>query len=473
MRPNYKKIISTSLILLPLFATAKAKEQPKKVIFIAVDDLNDWVGFLGGHPNTITPNMDKLASMGVVFENAYCAAPVSNASRTAMMTGIRSSSSGVYGNTEFLRDSPHIKDIATIPKYFSNNGYTSINLGKIFHHADGAWGDPQSWDYQKKLDRGGMFPKNYTKGVNCNGVEDSIVDWVKLDNDKTTTSDYKTCKWIAEQIVKEHDTPMFIGCGVFRPHLPWYVPKEYFDMHPLESIAEPLYNDFDVYDLPKSGLALTGYASSAHGYRAIKAAGKEKEAVQAYLACISYADDCLGEVVEAIENNPDKENTVIVFVSDHGWHLGEKMRYSKMSLWERSCRVPLIVIAPGVTTAGTRCKENVSLLDLYPTLVELASLPKNKLNEGCSLVAQLKNPDKKRDIPAITTIKQNSHSIKDGNYRYIIYADGGEELYDHQTDPNEWYNIANNPKYAKIKANLRKFIPEVNVPSIGKSKVPH
>ncbi len=464
--------LSVSSLLL-----AKSKqEEPKKIVFIAVDDLNDWVGFLGGHPNAKTPNMDRLAAMGMVFENAYCAAPVSNASRTALLTGIGSPSSGVYGNAEFLRESDRLKDIVTLPKYFSEHGYRSMVRGKVFHHPMGPWSDPQSWDDQADCGGKNMSPKKQ-KGRQANGlISDTtggsvMLDWAGVDVDEKQTNDYLNCEWAAEQIMKPAEDNMFIACGVFRPHLPWYVPQKYFDRFPLEEIQDPLYNEADVLDLPARALQMTGYEKLDHEYNILKGAGRLKEAVRAYLACISYADDCLAPLVDALENNPDKENTIVVFWGDHGWHLGEKMRYRKFSLWERSCRVPLIVVAPGITGNKERCVQPVSLLDLYPTLVELADLPTNKHNQGHSFVKQLENPKSKRSIPAITTLGQNEHSLRSSEYRYIIYRDGSEELYNHQIDPDEWVNLADNPDYEKVIKKFKKYIPKENVKSIGNSTI--
>lgn len=457
-------------------AATQAAEQPKKIVMIAIDDLNDWVGFLGGHPNTLTPNMDRLAKMGMVFESAHCAAPVSNASRTALLSGVRTSTSGVYGNSEFIRESPALKEIVTLPRYLSNNGYKAMARGKIFHHPLGAWSDPQSWDEQANCGGQGMNPKK-APGEQANGLKTDtkggsvMLDWAGVDVDATKTNDYLNCKWAAEQILKEGEEKMFIACGVFRPHLPWYVPQEYFDRFPLESIEDPKYFEDDVLDLPKRALRLTGYGKEDHEYNVLKAAGMQKDAIRAYLACIAYADDCIGVVVDALERNPDKDNTVVVFWGDHGWHLGEKMRYRKVSLWERSCRVPFIVVAPGVTKGGSRSSQPVSLMDIYPTLLDLASLPANDKNEGESIVPLLKDPKSKRANPAITTLGFNEHSIRTDQYRYIVYADGSEELYDHKKDPNEYDNLAGKAKYSDVVKMMKSYVPKVNVPSIGRSKV--
>ena len=452
---------------------AKEANDVKKVVFIAVDDLNDWVGFLNGHPSTLTPNLNKLASMGMVFNNAYCAAPVSNASRSALLTGYRTSTSGVYGNEEFLRDSPVLKDAITLPKWFSNNGYTSMSRGKIFHQPKGPKSDPQSWDDIDFLGGAGLNPHR-EPGKQANGLvtdtsgKSVMLDWAGVNVDEKLTNDYKNAEWAAKEVMEVSDEKKFIACGIFRPHLPWYVPQKYFDRLPLDSIPEPIYNEEDPLDLPARALQLTGYKKKGHEYNVIKEAGRQKEAIRAYLACIAYADDCLTPLVKALENNPDKENTVIVLWGDHGWHLGEKMRYRKVSLWERSAHVPLIIVAPGLTKGGERCSTPVSLMDLYPTLLELANLPANENNEGTSLLPQLINPNKKRKEPVLTTLNQNEHSLRSDRYRYIVYRNGEEELYDHKNDPNEYTNLAKDAKYQRIIKKMRKSLPTINVPSIAK-----
>ncbi|MBP6610067.1 MAG: sulfatase [Paludibacter sp.] len=468
-------VLKTGIALSLLPALSQAKQAPKNVIFIAVDDLNDWVGFLGGHPQTKTPNMDRLAAMGMVFEKAYCAAPVSNASRAALLTGYRTSTTGVYGNAEFMRESEVLKEVVTLPKYFSNNGYTSMARGKVFHQPMGEGADPQSWDVLQNSGGKAMQPKK-EKGKQANGLDKQttggavVLDWAGVDVDEKETNDYLNAQWAAEQLMKKHDKPFFMACGIFRPHLPWYVPQKYFVRFPLESIQLPLSNnEDDMADIPERGLRNSGFGKPDHEYNVLKRLGLQKDAVRAYLACISYADDCIGQIVDALEKSPNRENTIVVLWGDHGWHLGEKMRYRKFSMWDRSCRMPLIIVAPGVAKPGSRCESPVNLLDLYPTMLNLAGLPRNPKNEGHDITALLKNPAKKWDIPSITTLGQNEHSIRTLQYRYIVYNDGTEELYDHFIDPLEWINLAKNPRFAKLKTDLRKHIPKVNVPSIGSS----
>ncbi len=475
-----KLLATTAVALTASLALSAAEKQLKNVVFIAVDDLNDWVGFLGGHPDALTPNMDRLAKMGVVFENAGCAAPVSNASRTALLTGLRTSTTGVYGNAEFMRESDPINAGITLPKYFSNNGYWSAARGKIFHHPNGVWADPQSWDSQENLGGVNINAAPKEEGKQANGMPiltsagggSVVLDWAALDVDTKQTNDWLNAEWAAKEIMKSHDKPFFVACGIFRPHLPWYAPKEYFDRFDADTLAiAPRDSEQTMKSLSARAKKMTGFGKPNHEFALLRDAGMERETVKAYLACIAYADDCIGQIVDALEKSPNRDNTIVVLWGDHGWHLGEKMRYRKFSLWEESCRMPLIVVAPGVSKAGTRCSKPVNLIDLYPTLLSLAGLPANEANEGQDISPLLKNPNRKWSTPSITTLGRNEHSLRDERYRYIIYADGSEELYDHQNDPNEWTNLAADPKYAAVKERLKAYVPKVNVPSIGKSKV--
>ena len=479
MKKIHNMLLTTGMLSFTLNSWAQ-QSQSKNIVFIAVDDLNDWVGFLGGHPDTRTPNMDRLAKMGVVFENAYCAAPVSNASRAALLSGFRTSTTGVYGNAEFMRESEVINNGITLPKYFSNYGYKAEARGKIFHHPMGPWADPESWDSQENLGGQNLNIAPKKNGYQANGMPiltsegggSVVLDWAGLQIDEKKTNDWLNAEWTAKELQKKHDKPFFLACGIFRPHLPWYVPQKYFDRFSADTLAlPPRDNDEVMKKLSVRALQMTGYQKPEHEYNLLKKAGLEKEAVRAYLACISYADDCIGQIVDALEKSPNRKNTIVVLWGDHGWHLGEKMRYRKFSLWERSCRMPLVVIAPGVGTPGTRCKKPVNLLDIYPTLVSLAGLPANQQNEGHDISSLIKDPTAKWDKPSITTLAQNEHSIRDERFRYIIYKDGSEELYDHVNDTNEWTNLADNPEYAAEKKHLKTFIPKINVKSIGSSKV--
>jgi arylsulfatase A-like enzyme len=469
-----KKLTSVfGIVLLLSFHAALANterkevQKPYNVLFIAIDDLNDWTGFLGGHPQTLTPHMDKLAGEGVVFEKAYCAAPVCNPSRAALLTGYRPSTTGVYGNEHFMRGSAVLQNARTIPQYFSDHGYFTTARGKIFHTANGKWADTASWNQFVKT-VGGYGTPHKQSGMMASGIPkgevDANFDWGPTDAKFEETQDYLTAQWAADQFEKDFDKPFFIGCGIFRPHLVWQVPQQFFDKFPEEKMILPEVNESDYDDIPASAL------KPDRNYFAAKKYGKQQAAIQAYLACINYADACVGVVLDALAQSKYADNTIVVLWGDHGWHLGEKLRYKKFTLWEEACRMPLIIKVPGVTKGQARCTSPVSLLDLYPTLVELCGLPANPANEGKSIVPLLKNSSLVWDIPVVTTMGFNRHSVRNSKWRYTQYEDGAEELYNHETDPMEWTNLAKNPEFTKVKTELAAYLPITNAPAVAREK---
>lgn len=449
-------------------------DQQPNVLFIAVDDLNDWTGFLGGHPQALTLNMDKLTAQGMVFERAYCASPACNPSRSAIMTGILPSNSGVYGNSDYFRDSPVLTNALTIPQWFAKHGYKTLARGKIFHHPNGKWSDSISWNTKAYADGNWMNRHpNQTTTTLANGMPyvsrfEQIFDWGALSGpEEEQTMDMATANWASEQLQKGHEAPFFLACGIFRPHLPWNVPQKYYDLFPLETIQVPKILESDLEDIPPRGKDLSGGLDSNKDYQRIKRHYLFKEAVQAYLASIAYADACVGRVLESLEQSPYADNTIVVLWGDHGWNLGEKLHYRKFVLWEESARVPLIIKAPNLTESGSVSRRTVNLLDLYPTLSELAGIPVNPKNEGRSLVPLLKNPIATWNYPSLTTLGPNDHSVRDENFRYIRYADGTEELYDHVNDPMEWKNIADYPGFLHVKEALAEWIPKESAPSVS------
>jgi len=265
--------------------------------------------------------------------------------------------------------------------------------------------------------------------------------------------------WAAKRLAKRHEQPLFLCVGIYRPHVPWYAPQKYFDRFPLDEIQLPSHLKGDLDDVPAAGQKM----AKRHWHEWINDNGEWKKAVQGYLASLAFADDMVGELLDALENGPMAKDTLIVFWGDHGYHLGEKESWEKFALWEDTTRVPLIIVDPRRTRPGTRCKSTVSLLDLYPTLVELCGLglPPQSL-EGRSLA----KPDAKTDRVAITTQGRGNHAVRSSRYRYIRYADGSEELYDHENDPHEWYNLAADPDLAKVKLRLAERLPTVNAEPI-------
>ncbi|MDF1744679.1 MAG: sulfatase [Gimesia sp.] len=441
-------------VALPLNISLFAAETSRpNVLFIAVDDLNDWISCLGGHPDCKTPNIDRLASRGVLFKNAHCAAPACNPSRAALMTGIRPSSSGVYLNSQPWR--PVMQNAVTLPQHYRKHGYQAIGSGKIFH---GRYNDPASWDdYLKQTGD----PKPTPAVLNDPHSRAGTIIWGVLDVQDREMSDYKMANYAIDVLGKQHEKPFFLACGIYRPHMPWQVPRKYYDRYPLDKIQLPNVPENDLDDLPAAGVRM---ARPGGDHAKILKTENWRNAVQAYLASIAFADVQVGRVLDALDASPHAKNTIIVLWGDHGWHLGEKHHWRKFSLWEEATRTPLMMVVPGVTKAGSHCDQAIDFMNIYPTLCELCSLPVGKHLDGVSLVPLLKKPEKTWDRPALTTHGRLNHAIRGNRYRLIRYRDGSEELYDHKHDPMEWKNLAEDSKYAAVKQKLAQWFPSNNAP---------
>ncbi len=448
---NRRAFLST--LPAPLFAA----QQRQNVLMIAVDDLNDWVSCLGGHPDCRTPNLDRLAARGTLFTNAHCAAPLCNPSRAAIMTGIRPSTSGIYDNGQPMRKSPVLKTAVSMTQHFRAHGYRVSGAGKIYH---GGYPDAASWDEyypsQKKTKPDDPVPSKRP----ANGIPNTAnFDWGPVNVPAKDMGDYQVVDWAISQLNKPQTKPFFLACGLFRPHLPWYVPPKYFDMFPLETIHLPRVKDDDLDDIPPIGIK---FAKPNGDHKSVIDHGKYRQAVQGYLASIAFMDEMLGRLIDAFDASPHRNNTTVVLWSDHGWHLGEKLHWRKFTLWEEATRNVFLMISPGLTKPGMRCDRPVSMIDLYPTLLDIHKLSPRQELEGQSLVPLLKNPALEWERPAVTTYFRNNHAVRSGRWRYIRYSDGGEELYDHQADEQEWTNLALKPEYATIKRNLAQWLPRTN-----------
>jgi arylsulfatase A-like enzyme len=452
-----------------VFAVDVQYSSKPNVLFIAMDDLNDWVGCMGGHPQSITPNLDRLAAGGVLFTNAHCPAPACNPSRSAIFTGRAPHRSGVYDNRQSMRQIMPTEDI--IPQYFRNHGYCAAGSGKLLHY----FIDAKSWDeYFPKAESENPFPDTYypkerpvnlERGGPWQYVE---TDWAALDvTDEEFGGDWSVSKWIGEQLSKQHDKPFFLGCGLYRPHEPWFVPKKYFEPFPLESIQlPPGYKEADLDDVPEAGRRAARNKYFAH----IQQQGQWKKGIQGYLASIHFADAMLGRVLDALESGPNAKNTIVILWSDHGWQLGEKEHWQKFTLWRAVTRVPLMVRVPRNATeaipegtqAGQVCGAPVNLLSLYPTLLDLCKLPVNTTNDGPSLLPLLQDPARADwNHDSITYLAQNgAYAISRISQRYIHYADGTEELYDIAKDPHEWTNLATAPESQELLDSFRNTAPK-------------
>lgn len=480
-----KKILIYSLLLFPL-PPALSQERPD-VLFINIDDLNDWVGVLGGHPQTKTPNIDALAARGMLFTNAHTPGAACLPARTAILSGLTPFSSGVYDQLGDWRENPRFDDIRTLPGYFRDNDYMTLGGGKLFHahtYAASAFGGQQdvtAWDaYYPSLER--QLPDQVippSRGFNSdgpvgNGITTGAFDFYPTVTTDEAMGDGQVVTWVSHQLRAVAAGPRFISAGIFRPHQPWYVPQKYFDMHPVEDIVLPDYLENDLDDVPDAWSALIGVEpdlnTSTHEWILERGTRKWQEAIQGYLASVSFADAMVGRLIDALDDSGRVENTIIVLWSDHGWHLGEKDAWGKMTLWDETTRVPFIIVAPGVTTPGSRSDEAVSTQSIYPTLVELAGLDRPEHVEGSSLMPLLRDASTDSDDVAITVYGDyGNFTVRDDDHRYIIYADGSEEFYDMEADPNAWENLADQSRYWNRMQELAARIPpaDTHAPAVG------
>lgn len=434
--------------------------RPPNVLMIAVDDLNDWVGCLKGHPQAQTPQIDGLAARGTVFLNAHCQAPLCNPSRASLLTGRRPSTTGIYALQPGIRAVAALRDCVTLPQHFAQAGYFTFTCGKIFH--DGSLPPSErAREFEVWGPAPGM-PRPPEKFVHTPD-DHPLVDWgVFPEEDDRLQADWQIADAAVAQLQDlPADRPFFICCGFRLPHVPCYASQRWFDLYPAESLQLPPVRENDRDDVPPFAWNLHWKLPEPR-LSWLRASGQWAPLVQAYLASISFMDSQVGRVLEALEASGHTENTIVVLWSDHGWHLGEKGITGKNSLWERSTRVPLIFAGPGV--AAGECRQPAELLDIYPTLLDLCGLPPREGLEGHTLAEQLRDASAARKWPAITTHNPDNHAVRSERYRYIRYADGSEELYDLQADPNEWVNLAMEPAFGDIKEEHRRHLPASSAP---------
>ncbi len=420
------------------------------VLFIAIDDLNHWVQHLGRNQQVKTPHIDRLAQRGVTFTRNHCAAPLCNPSRAALMSGLRPSASGVYDNpTDWRALIPQNLPLTTT---FRQHGYYVAGAGKIYHDS---FRRDSEWDAYLQKEGGEPQPRGNDRGVE--GIRFAPLDCADQD-----MRDYRIVSWTLDQLKKKHDKPFFLACGIHKPHMPWNVPRKYYDLYPLDQIVLPKVLETDLEDIPPEGVRI---ARPQGDHAAILKSGRWKEAVQAYLAAISFADYLVGRLIDGLDQSPYKDNTIVVLWGDHGWHLGEKLHWRKFTLWEEATRAPLIWVVPGLTKPNGVCHRTIDFMSIYPTLTDLCGIPTPKHVEGPSIRSLLANPNAAWDRPALTTFRFNNHAVRTENWRYIRYHDGTEELYDEAKDPLEWTNLAGKPEYAALKKELAQWLPKTNKPT--------
>jgi arylsulfatase A-like enzyme len=445
------------------------------ILLIVADDLNSWVGALGRHPDVQTPHIDALAERGALFSHAYCPAPYCNASRVATYTGRLPSTTGVYANEPYWQqpDRP-----PTIVERLQQAGYYTFGAGKVFHggfryerarkqRADVAvWNDSENrlmvWD-----DFVVNTPDHLRSDRPVNGLFDAAeldtvpkfnyFDWGPLPDDvEPSMPDANVADAVSEFLRHPVRQPFFCAAGLYKPHLPWYVPQRYFDLYHQPSLSLPLVKEDDLDDVPPIGRK---WALDAPNHYLVRRGRQWRPAVHAYLASISYCDARVGEILAALDASPAREQTAVVLFGDNGFHLGEKLHWRKFALWEEATQVPLVVFLPG-GRPGVRVHQPVSLLDLFPTLLELTGLEADGGAEGQSLVRAASGTGDPPSGPARMTWGRGNHSIRSAEWRYTRYVDGGEELYDHRVDPYEWHNLAANSRYDDVRRELAAWVPD-------------
>lgn len=441
---------STCLLLLSLTSSA----QQKNVLLIIVDDMNKDFGAYGGQ--AITPHLDSFALNAMRFDNAYCPSPVCSPSRTAMLTGYRPHVTGITGyvqkKTEIadnrdvhFRYKKGFENVVTLPQYFQQYCYETVAAGKIFRSPRGSEYEPApgsdtlSWDRQwrGRIGAKGSSVCGEEKVVIFNNKRDTAISFIPLDVEVEGTGDWQLSDYCAKYLQQKHLRPFFLACGIYRPHLPWNVPKEYYQLYGTAQVQLPPRCEDDLDDVP-----FQEFSNRLH--EKIDSLGHTKTALRAYLASMSYADSCIGHVLDALERGPHKDNTIVVIMGDHGWHFGQKNHWKKSSMWEAANASPLLIDVPGLE-AGV-CKSTVSLQDIYPTLLSLAGMKENKKAAGRDLSPLLSEPEIDWPGYAFTVFKKNRFALRTDDWALICNDSIGKgmELYDLAVDPLEWCNLAGN-----------------------------
>jgi len=479
MKKTSHRFLST-LIVAVLLIDVGAAAKPN-ILFIAIDDLNDYISPLDNHPGVVTPNFERLARRSVTFANAHCAAPACHPSRVAMMTGVHPSRSGIYRNLfrahgpRWRHESPELESAVVLSQHFRDHGYRAVGGGKIFHALQWQPGDsqndPEAWDDYRgdPLDPISPdwprpdLPADQNEGfVGKRPIRNHFFGAAVLDVPDEEYGDHLVVNWATEQMNAKNDEPLFLAVGLFRPHIPWEVSQKWFDLYPEESVKLPEHRVDDLSDAHSHG------RESWHKW--VVDNKQWEHLMRGYLASISYVDHQLGRLLNALDASPMAENTIVVLWTDHGFHIGEKENWEKFALWDQTTRVPLFIHAPGVSKDGAVTRQPATLTDIYPTLCELAGLPIPGQCDGTSLVPQLEDPTAKKKTLALTSFQFNSdqapsHAVADPRYRFIQYADRFEELYDLEQDPHEFTNRVQDPDFVKIRARLAKSIPTEAAPN--------
>ncbi len=473
--------------LLGVMQPAVAANQPKQgdrpnVLFIIIDDHPAHMVSVLNESIVKTPNMERLAKRGTWFTHAYNAAPVCAASRAAFITGVHPSNSGAYNNPNgWKRTDRPIAQAESVHGLFLRNGYLTAGFGKIDHtpwqwdtladftpgYRVGHRNDPKAESYSDAelaefiIPETLRIPKPDYLATRFGALPD---DWDR-DDPKKMQEDTQHANRAITFLQQGHEQPFLLTVGFWRPHSERIVAKRYFDLYPLDEIEIPKsFKEGDLADVPEPGKF---WATRLGIHETVMEADLLREYLRSFYAATSYIDEQIGRVLDALDASPYSDNTVVVLVGDNGFHGGEKTHWSKFALWEQTNRVVFTIAVPGQPQQYRQTP--VSLIDIYPTLLTLCGLekPTRQTLEGIDLAPILKGESTERGKPVLSTYTRGNHTVRDNRYRYIRYANGDEELYDHETDPYEWKNLANNPELAQVKKRLRKWLPKRDAPAIG------
>ena len=477
------------LATLLLSCTAHSAEKPN-VLLIAIDDLNDWIGCMDGHPQAQTPNIDRLASRGMLFTNAHCASPACKPSRAAVFSGMMPDKTGVWSNRSQSL-SRLMPDAITMPMPFNEAGYKTMGSGKLFSdYSDDAFSEyfevEQRWSpisnqqsrytdeslptkgsknprhvVQDSLGREVVLPLNRMPSErNPTSKAGESFDWGPWDVPDSDFGDTQITDWAIDQLQKPSEEPLFLALGYYRPHIPLWAPKRFFERFENDPGQLPPIKENDLDDLSDIAKWWALEPDTAGSHASIIKYGMWTQAIEGYLACTTYIDYEIGRLLDTLDNSPYKDNTLIVLWSDHGWQLGEKEHWGKWTGWERSTKVPLIIAptrnqADDFASPGSRCDQPVGLIDLYPTLAAWCGATPPEGLDGVSLLPLLRDPTQKTGRKLVTTLNPGNYSVRSERWRYILYENGAEELYDHENDPNEWNNLSGNPEFGSIMKQMR------------------
>jgi len=467
MRNPLLKIVIAPLVLTTAASSVYAKDGKKNVLFIAVDDMNNDLGCYG-NPIVKSPNIDRIASQGIAFANAYCQFPLSSPSRSSLLTGLRPDKTRVFDLTyHFRQDMPNIQ---TLPQMFIKNGYYVARVGKMYHY-----GNPGDIGTNGLDDKVSWTERFNPAGLDKTSLELDVINYtpkrglgsaMAYYSDKEGTDNQHTDGEVATQAIelmsKHRNEPFFIAAGFYKPHCPWITPSRYFDLYKPGQMKLPEISGTTQEYYPAPALAST----SPWPYFGITHA-QALECKLAYYAAISFVDAQIGRLLDALDSLGLSDNTIVVFWSDHGYHLGEHGLWFKQSCFEESAKCPLIISVPGLKSAGKTCRRTVELVDIYPTLADLTGLTPPPGLEGFSLQPLLKKPTAKWDHPAYTQVQRGQnpgHSVRTEKWRYTEWGSGklGVELYDEVNDPNELKNLAVDPQYANIVNEMKAILKKAH-----------